>query len=53
MKVESAYAIEILNSRGNSTVEVDLTLDDGTAARSMIPVGTSTGKKRQLNRHKA
>lgn len=34
---------EILDSRGNPTVEVDLWLDDGTMSRSAVPSGASTG----------
>jgi enolase len=37
------YAREILDSRGNPTVEVDLFLDDGTMGRAAVPSGASTG----------
>lgn len=37
------YAREILDSRGNPTVEVDVTLDDGTIGRAAVPSGASTG----------
>ncbi len=38
------HAREILDSRGNPTVEVDLTLEDGTMGRASVPSGASTGK---------
>ena len=34
---------EILDSRGNPTVEVEVTLDDGTVGRAAVPSGASTG----------
>jgi len=37
------HAREILDSRGNPTVEVDVTLEDGTFARAAVPSGASTG----------
>jgi enolase len=37
------YAREILDSRGNPTVEVDVTLEDGTMGREAVPSGASTG----------
>ncbi|SEM45338.1 enolase [Loktanella fryxellensis] len=37
------HAREILDSRGNPTVEVDVTLDDGTMGRAAVPSGASTG----------
>ncbi len=43
MKIQKVEAIEILDSRGNPTVEVNLTLEDGTSARGMVPSGSSTG----------
>jgi len=45
MKIEKVNAIEILDSRGNPTVEVNLELEDGTAARAMVPSGASTGER--------
>ena len=36
-------AREILDSRGNPTVEVDVTLEDGTVGRAGVPSGASTG----------
>ena len=41
--VSKIHAREILDSRGNPTVEVDVTLDDGTMGRASVPSGASTG----------
>ncbi|MSO63764.1 MAG: phosphopyruvate hydratase [Candidatus Planktophila sp.] len=41
--IESISAREILDSRGNPTVEVEIELDDGTQARAAVPSGASTG----------
>ncbi len=43
-KITRIVAREILDSRGNPTVEVDLTLDNGVTANSGVPSGASTGK---------
>ncbi|MFA7193836.1 MAG: phosphopyruvate hydratase [Candidatus Paceibacterota bacterium] len=43
-KVSKVIAREILDSRGNPTVEVDLTLSDGSFGRAAVPSGASTGK---------
>jgi len=45
MKITNVQAIEILDSRGNPTVEVNLELEDGTSARGMVPSGASTGER--------
>jgi len=45
MKIQKVEAIEILDSRGNPTVEVDLKLEDGTVSRAMVPSGASTGER--------
>ncbi|HUI30712.1 MAG TPA: phosphopyruvate hydratase [Candidatus Acidoferrales bacterium] len=45
MKIKSLDALEILDSRGNPTVEVNIILEDGTRARAMVPSGASTGEK--------
>jgi enolase len=42
-KIENVLAREVLDSRGNPTVEVDLFLEDGTMGRAIIPSGASTG----------
>jgi len=41
--IEAVGAREILDSRGNPTVEVEVLLDDGTFARAAVPSGASTG----------
>ncbi|MEI8057967.1 MAG: phosphopyruvate hydratase [Actinomycetes bacterium] len=41
--IEAVIAREILDSRGNPTVEVEVGLDDGTVARAAVPSGASTG----------
>jgi enolase len=42
--IEAVGAREILDSRGNPTVEVEVGLDDGTMARAAVPSGASTGQ---------
>jgi enolase len=42
-KIKDIHAREILDSRGNPTVEVDLTLADGSFGRASVPSGASTG----------
>ncbi|MEM6739817.1 MAG: phosphopyruvate hydratase [Pseudomonadota bacterium] len=44
------HAREILDSRGNPTVEVDVTLDDGTMGRAAVPSGASTGAHEAVER---
>ena len=41
--IDAIYAREILDSRGNPTVEVEVQLEDGTQARAAVPSGASTG----------
>ncbi len=48
MKITDVKAREILDSRGNPTVEVDVTLEDGTKARAAVPSGASTGEREAL-----
>lgn len=43
MKLQSLHAREVLDSRGNPTVAVRATLEDGTSAEAMVPSGASTG----------
>jgi len=45
MEIINVNALEILDSRGNPTVEVNLTLEDGTEARAAVPSGASTGER--------
>ncbi|TDD52850.1 phosphopyruvate hydratase [Nonomuraea terrae] len=42
--IEVVYAREILDSRGNPTVEVEVVLDDGSSGRAAVPSGASTGQ---------
>ena len=41
--IDAIIAREILDSRGNPTVEVEVLLDDDTVARAAVPSGASTG----------
>jgi enolase len=41
--IEAVYARQILDSRGNPTIEVEVALDDGTIGRAGVPSGASTG----------
>ncbi|MDO8963668.1 MAG: phosphopyruvate hydratase [Coriobacteriia bacterium] len=41
--ITDIYAREVLDSRGNPTVEVDVVLDDGSFGRAIVPSGASTG----------
>lgn len=45
MKITKVEALEILDSRGNPTVEANIVLEDGTQARAMVPSGASTGER--------
>ena len=47
-KIKNIYAREILDSRGNPTVEVELTLESGIKAVASVPSGASTGKNEAL-----
>ncbi len=47
-KIKMVLAREILDSRGNPTVEVDIILDSGDLARAAVPSGASTGEKEAL-----
>ena len=42
------YAREVLDSRGNPTVEVEVTLDSGVVGRAIVPSGASTGEREAL-----
>jgi enolase len=44
VEITKIKAREIIDSRGNPTVEVDVTLSDGTLGRASVPSGASTGK---------
>ena len=42
-KIKTIHAREILDSRGNPTLEVEVVLDDGSLGRAAVPSGASTG----------
>ena len=46
--IMDVLAREILDSRGNPTVEVDVYLDDGSVGRAAVPSGASTGSHEAL-----
>ena len=48
--IEAVDSLEILDSRGNPTVEVEILLDDGTYARAAVPSGASTGQFEAVER---
>jgi enolase len=48
--IDAVGAREILDSRGNPTVEVEVTLDDGTLSRAAVPSGASTGEHEAVER---
>lgn len=47
-KIDHVHAREVLDSRGNPTVEVDIILDNGTLGRAIVPSGASTGEHEAL-----
>ena len=44
LAIEYIHGRQILDSRGNPTVEVDVVLEDGTLGRAAVPSGASTGE---------
>ena len=48
MKIQNVKAREILDSRGNPTVEVDVILENGVMGRAAVPSGASTGSREAL-----
>ena len=46
--IQGVIGREILDSRGNPTVEVDVVLDDGASGRAAVPSGASTGRREAL-----
>ena len=48
MKIEKIHAREILDSRGNPTIEVEVTTDNGVMGRASVPSGASTGENEAL-----
>jgi enolase len=47
-RITEVHAYEILDSRGNPTVEVEVILEDGSLGRAAVPSGASTGKREAL-----
>ena len=48
MKIENVAAQELLDSRGNPTIETIVTLENGLKATAMVPSGASTGMHEAL-----
>lgn len=48
MKIQKINAREVLDSRGNPTVEADVTLNNGVVGRAIVPSGASTGQREAL-----
>ena len=48
MKIERVHGREILDSRGNPTVEVEVTIEGGATGRAAVPSGASTGQREAL-----
>lgn len=48
VEISSVFAREILDSRGNPTVEVEVTVDDDVVGRASVPSGASTGSREAL-----
>lgn len=46
LEIVDVYARQVLDSRGNPTVECEVTLDDGTVGRAIVPSGASTASLR-------
>src|SRR2546428_200164 len=47
-RIRELQAREVLDSRGSPTIEVEVTLDDGTRGRAAVPSGASTGSREAL-----
>ncbi len=48
MKIKKIEALEVLDSRGNPTVEVEMNLDNGITVNAFVPSGASTGEKEAM-----
>jgi len=48
MKIKNIVAYEVIDSRGNPTVECELTLENGIVATAIVPSGASTGEREAL-----
>ena len=51
--IREVIAREILDSRGNPTIEVDVILEDGVVGRAAVPSGASTGSREALEKRPA
>jgi enolase len=47
-KIKTVYAREVIDSRGNPTVEVEVTTDKGSFGRAIVPSGASTGEREAI-----
>ena len=47
-EISDVYAREVLDSRGNPTVEADVILESGAMGRAIVPSGASTGEREAL-----
>ena len=47
-KIKSIFARQVIDSRGNPTVEVEVTTKKGNVGRAMVPSGASTGTREAL-----
>ena len=47
-RIVSVYGREVLDSRGNPTVEVEVTTESGAFGRAIVPSGASTGEREAL-----
>ena len=47
--IEQVWAREILDSRGNPTIEAEVILEDGTQGRAAVPSGASTGENEAVD----
>jgi enolase len=45
MRIQSIHALEVLDSRGNPTVEAEVRLENGTTTSALVPSGASTGER--------
>ncbi len=48
MKIKNIVAYEVIDSRGNPTVECEMTLENGIISRAIVPSGASTGEREAL-----
>ena len=50
--IVDVHARTVIDSRGNPTVEVDVTLEDGSFGRAAVPSGASTGTREAVERRR-